>query len=716
LLVACLVLAALACAIGPRPAAASPDVVIADFESASYGDWTVAGTAFGAGPAKGTLPNQQSVTGYRGAGLVDSYNNGDDTTGQLTSPQFQIVRHYINFLVGGGNRPDDEYIALLVNGQIVRKTTGVNDEGLVSKTWDVSEFASKPAQIEIVDSGTGSWGHINVDDIIESDTAGGPIVTIDKAPMPAERALLLTKRYLHFPISEEAPVRLVHFVVNGKIVRWDNIRLADNGIGDYWAFQDFSEFKGSTVDIQVDRLPLGSLALSAVSQDNAIKGASAFYHEAKRPIYHFTSKVGWLNDPNGLVYYQGEYHLFYQHNPFDTQSANKHWGHAVSTDLVHWVELPDAFYPFNDGKSDCEIWSGSAAVDQTNSAGFQQGREKTLLAMFTAAGTPFSQYLSYSTDRGRTWKSYVGNPVVPNIAPGDRDPKIVWDKARNQWILALYLSGNNYALFRSPDSKQWTPLTESLHIGNESECPDFFPINLDGDSNQQKWVFTSASGHYKVGDFDGQTFTAPGPDLQVEYGRDYAVQTYSDIPASDGRRVQIGWLGGSFPGMSFNQQLSFPCVLTLRSTPNGPRLYKYPASEIEKLYGKSFSCSNLALSAGKHTLPGLSGDALDISAEIDPGTSSVTAFTFRGATLAYDAANNRLIGPSGSAPLVPINGHVTLRILVDRSSIEAFGNDGQVAVSSTFEPTAGAPDVELSCQGGSATVVKLTAHNIKSAL
>ncbi len=295
----------------------------------------------------------------------------------------------------------------------------------------------------------------------------------------------------------------------------------------------------------------------------------ALYDETYRPQFHFTARANWLNDPNGLVYDQGEYHLFFQHNPTGIEWGNMTWGHATSRDLVHWEQLPNAIEPDPLGT----IFSGSAVVDRHNSAGFQVGSRPPLVAIYTAAGDtspeskgqPFTQCLAYSNDRGRTWTKYDGNPVLNHIVGGNRDPKVIWHAPTQRWIMALYLDGNEFGLFSSPDLKHWEPI-QTLALPDCSECPDFFPLPVDGDKNHIKWVFTAANGHYLIGSFDGAKFTQEGGPFAADYGANYyAVQTYSDLPESDGRRIQVAWMAippprgfGSTDGRSRRSRGSTP--------------------------------------------------------------------------------------------------------------------------------------------------------------
>ena len=347
------------------------------------------------------------------------------------------------------------------------------------------------------------------------------------------------------------------------------------------------------------------------------------YNEPLRPQFHFTAQAGWINDPNGLVFFAGVYHMFFQHTPFSTQGSAKWWGHAVSTDLVHWRQLKYAIKPDRLG----DIWSGSAAVDWRNTSSFREGDVPPIVAMFTSAGgtspesagQPFTQSLALSADGGTTWQPCAGNPVLGHIVAENRDPRILWHEPTNSWVMALYLDKNDYALFTSPNLKDWTR-TCDVAIPDTSECPDFFPMALDDDPARVKWVFWGANGCYLLGSFDGKTFAHEEGPYRLDSGANfYAAQTWSDIPAADGRRIQIAWMnGGEYPGMPFNQQMSFPCTLSLRTTPAGVRLCQMPFREIECLRESSVTRADLALIPGK-PIDASAGELLDIEAEIEPG-------------------------------------------------------------------------------------------------
>jgi fructan beta-fructosidase len=435
------------------------------------------------------------------------------------------------------------------------------------------------------------------------------------------------------------------------------------------------------------------------------------YHEAYRPQFHFSAAKDWINDPNGLLFYQGEYHLFFQRTPGSLVGGGKTWGHAISTDLLHWKQLDDAITPDALG----QVWSGSAVVDWNNTSGFQTGTEKVLVAMYTAAGNPFTQCLAYSNDRGRTWTKYAGNPVLAHINGGNRDPRLIWYKPSKEWVMALYLDHNSdYALFTSPDLKKWTRI-QTVPIPNAAECPDFFPMNLDGDPSKTMWVMTGANGRYIVGTFDGKAFTNNGQSYAVEHGAScYAVQTFDDIPAADGRRIQIGWMrDGKYPQMPFNQQMSIPCELKLYSTPDGPRLKKYPVREVESLRRKLHDWKESTLQPDTDLLNGLTGDLFDIEAEIEPGASSKTVLNVRGTTVEYDAAAQTL--KCGGHAVLPMQANrIKLRVLVDRTSIETFGNGGTATISTCFLPAEEDRAITLKCSGAAVNVVSLKIYEMKS--
>ncbi len=402
--------------ISTRAARGADDIVLADFEGKDYGDWKTTGEAFGRGPAQGKLPNQMVVTGYKGHGLANSYLGGDGSTGTLTSPAFLINRSYVGFLIGGGGFAGKTCMNLLIDGKVVRTATGSNlipggSEALAPASWDVKEFAGKTGVIEIVDRATGGWGHINVDEIILTDRKPAGV------SQNIQREIVLKQNYLYLPVRTGAKMRRVSLSIDDHIVREFDIELADDE-PQFWASLNVSAWRGKTGVIHVNQLADDSKALESVAQGDEFKNPDNLYREALRPQFHFSPRIGWTNDPNGLVFYQGEYHLFFQHNPYGWAWGNMHWGHAVSPDLVHWTELPIALYPHQYGDW---VFSGSAIVDRDNTAGFKSGDKDVLVAAFASTGR--GECIAYSNDRGRTWTEFAGNPVVRH---NGRDPRLLW--------------------------------------------------------------------------------------------------------------------------------------------------------------------------------------------------------------------------------------------------------------------------------------------------
>jgi sucrose-6-phosphate hydrolase SacC (GH32 family) len=688
---------------------AADDILIADFEGPDYGQWKATGEAFGPGPAQGTLPGQMQVDGYKGKGLVNSFFKGDGSMGTLTSPPFKIERKFIRFLIGGGKDTEKTCMNLLIDGKIVRNATGPNDkpggsETLAPDSWDVSEFAGQNAVIQIVDQATGGWGHINVDQIVQTDRKPPGLLA------NAVREINLEKSYLNLPVKNGGPKRQMSFLVDGQPPRNFEIELAD-GEPDWWAFMDIAPFKGKRAALKLDKLAEDSAGLKAIDQSDEIKNSGTLYREKLRPQFHFSARRGWNNDPNGLVFYQGEYHLFFQHNPYGWNWGNMHWGHAVSRDLVHWQELPGALYPDEHGT----MFSGSAVVDWNNTAGFQTGQEKVLVCMFTAAGKPFTQGIAYSNDRGRTWTKYEGNPVLSHIAAENRDPKVIWYAPQEKWVMALYLDKSDYALFSSKDLKKWEKMSD-VGIPGTSECPEFFEIAVDGNKQNTRWVFYGGNGRYLVGKFDGRAFTPEsGPHALNRGNCFYASQTYNGIPSADGRRVLIPWGTTATPGMPFNQMMGVPVELTLRTTEEGLRLLANPLKELASLRAQSHTIQPQTLNPGDNSLAGVKGELLDLSSELALGDAAELGFKLRGVTVSYDAKKQELSCNGNKAEIKPVEGKIRLRLLVDRTSIDIFGNDGRLYMPMGVIVPSDNLSLEVYSKGGSAKINALEVHELKSA-
>jgi sucrose-6-phosphate hydrolase SacC (GH32 family) len=687
---------------------AADDILIADFEQDSYAPWTASGEAFGPAPAKGTLPGQMHVDGFRGQRLVNTFFKGDKTTGTLTSPEFKIERKFISFLIGGGKDEARLALRLLVDGKVVRSETGLNDrpggsEALAPAWWDVSEFAGKTAVLRIVDEATGGWGHINVDHILQTDTKPKGFL------QNTERSFAATTRYLHIPIKNGAPKRAVTLLVGGQPVVRNDIELAD-AKADWHAAMDVGAWLGKTLLLRVDKLHEDSQALASIRQSETLPDADAIYREPLRGQFHFSPKRGWNNDPNGLVFYNGEYHLFFQHNPYGWAWGNMHWGHAVSKDLVHWQELGDKLSPDEMGP----MFSGSAVVDWKNTSGLGRDGKPPMVLFYTAAGNPAVQCLAYSTD-GRTITKYSGNPVLKQITRGNRDPKVFWHEPIGRWVMVLYVEldrVHTIHFFTSPNLKDWTFTSKTDGF---FECPDFFELPIDGDMARKKWVLLGASSEYRVGTFDGQRFTAETPKLPGHRGKGfYAAQSFSDVP--DGRRLFIGWFQTETKGMAFNQSMTIPLELGLKQTSDGPRLTFMPAKELNVLRAKTHQVGPLALKSNdKNPLDAIRAELVEMRAEFEPKGAGEVAFSIRSVPVIYDAKKQELSVAGHRAPALLIDGKQSLVIYCDRTGLEVFASDGLSYVPMPLNLSAENRSLSVEIRGGAADFSSLDVHELRSA-
>jgi len=459
--------------------------------------------------------------------------------------------------------------------------------------------------------------------------------------------------------------------------------------------------------------------------DKPDKQDKKYYQEKYRPQYHFTPEKNWMNDPNGLVYYAGEYHLFYQYNPNGKEWGFMHWGHAVSKDLIRWEHLPVAIGPDEDSKdkSHATAFSGCAIVDENNTAGLQVGAEKTLLIFYTSFEC--GQRLAYSNDKGRTWKKYDKNPLIPFAKDDARDPKVFFHRPSGNWVMVLYRkpakeTSKGISIYTSKNLINWELQS---HIEGYYECPDLFELPLDGNKEKSKWVLLDASGGYRVGRFDGKTFTPETLKKTLDYGKNfYATQTWSNQP--DGKLIQIAWMrDGEFPDMPFNGQMTFPCELSLRTTKAGPTLCKKPIDAIATLHSKGLikKDKNIIPGLNGNLVGGISGKALHIKAKFDPKSSDGFGFIVRngkkevGTEIRYDSGKKLLSCMGGQATVTPKDSLLTFEILLDWSSIEIFANDGEVVLSSCFTPTEKDDDLTLWTQGGELFVNKIEVYDLKSA-
>jgi len=440
--------------------------------------------------------------------------------------------------------------------------------------------------------------------------------------------------------------------------------------------------------------------------------------EQYRPTFHFTPPAKWMNDPNGMVYYEGEYHLFYQYYPDSTVWGPMHWGHAVSPNMVTWEHLPIALYPDELGY----IFSGSAVIDWKNTSGFGKDGQPPMIAIFThhepkgaASGTKTFQYqsIAYSNDKGRTWTKYAGNPVVPNPGIKDfRDPKVIWDEDSEQWVM-VFAAWDHIKLYGSTNLKDWKHLSDfgkewGTHKG-VWECPDLFPLIVKG-KGEKKWVLL-------------QSLNPGGPKFErdtavwLDYGRDnYAGVTWSDIPKSDGRRLFIGWMSNwdyaqTVPTESWRSAMTIARNLVLKRTSAGLMLFSEPVKELAGLRKASE-----VIEATKNT------DGLSINLAKDKKIIGEVTLNFtipKGAKtkvilelsnskkeqyqIGYDAATNEFFSDRQAAgkiafaenfaskihkaPRFSTNSTIQLHLFFDVASTELFADKGWTVMTDIFFPT-----------------------------
>lgn len=502
--------------------------------------------------------------------------------------------------------------------------------------------------------------------------------------------------------------------------------------------------------------------------------SNAYYAEPHRPQYHFTPEKMWMNDPNGLVFFEGEYHLFYQHYPEANVWGPMHWGHAVSRDLVHWEHLPIALYPDSLGL----IFSGSAVVDWNNTSGFGENGKPPLVAIFThhlmegeKAGRTDYQYqsIAFSNDRGRTWTKYKDNPVIPNTQKikDFRDPKVFWDEDSKQWVM-VFAAYDHVKLWGSPNLKNWQHLSDwgkewGTH-GGVWECPDLFPMTVEG-TGEKKWVLLQSlnpgginggSGtQYFVGNFDGKNFkldpgfspsAADGKVVWLDWGLDnYAGVTWSDVPKSDGRRLFIGWMSNWLyamvvPTEAWRSAMTLPRQLILKKTTAGLRLFSQPVKELEVLRSKSYATENQVFE-GEMDLTGKLGFSsslmeLKLELELPEGTKTDVGIALSNTKgeeyrVGFDAAMNefysdrtkagkadfsdKFAAKRHTAPRVSNNKTLRLHLFFDVASCELFADDGEVVMTNIFFPTEDFSQYKLYSTNGKVKVTRLSAYQLTRA-
>jgi fructan beta-fructosidase len=528
------------------------------------------------------------------------------------------------------------------------------------------------------------------------------------------RRLEVTGSYLHLPIRNVTEGESVDRVLFGKAAKEpERLHVSVDGILQHnvsvilarteaeiswWAYLYIGDIeKGRVLTLQ-KLLPKDSRGMQLIKMSDQLPVAGKAYDETWRPQLHFTAYRGWNNDSNGMIYYNGQYHLFYQSNPVAIEWDNMYWGHAVSDDMLHWKQLPEKLRP-NGGlwleaggrvhssmaRGHCH--SGSGAVDEDNLLGLQENENKTLLAYFTDTGThgswrPF-EALAYSVDGGHRWIYWKENPVINHKG---RDPKVLYHKASGHWILVAYdeeeghkdTPHHGFAFYRSKDLKNWE---RTCLIKGFYECPEFFSLPVDGDPSKTKWVLYDGKGRYLVGDFDGHTFTPLEPDnfSRVHYGAGTG-QCFSNQP--EGRQIYIGCYWQHWektPKSCFQNSMSLPFEMVLRTTPKGIRLFGEPIREIESLRGELMvSESALKAPAGKSLVieEVLKGELADIEIVIENKDSKARSLRlqYRGGGMQLDFENNRL----GDKQVdIEWGDEIRIRLIIDRPFSALTLNGGE---------------------------------------
>jgi len=477
-----------------------------------------------------------------------------------------------------------------------------------------------------------------------------------------DRQFKIEKKYLNIPVGDRARMKLFKINVNGVSKREFPAQLAEDAVN-YWIFIDVTEFKGQTITLSC---PATEKALSRIYQDDRINGEDSLYKESFRPQVHFTVKRGWSNDVNGPIYFNHQYHLFWQAFQFGKSwnTGYMYWGHATSKDMLHWTEHEPALMLDSLGSP----WSGTAVIDKNNDAGWGKN---TMILYYTAFDlTSFKQVqcMAYSTDEGHTFKRYTLNPIIDSnwdMQTNDtRDPKVFYYEPAKIWVMVLF-ERDGMSFYNSTDMKKWQ---KQSHFTGLHECPDFFELPVDGDANNKKWVLHGGSADYFIGSFDGKTFTPETPRMRYATGKSdpdilYAAESFANMP--DNRRVQIAWGRITHPNMPFSQMMLFPTEFSLRTTATGIKLVANPIREIETLHAASYKWANLKAGAANDKLAKFNSGAYHIKAKFTIGQNDSLRLNYNGNEILSIAGNDCKPGDN------------TMEIILDKTSSEIFINGGE---------------------------------------
>ena len=552
--------------------------------------------------------------------------------------------------------------------------------------------------------------------------------------------LKTNNKLLLLPIEESAPEARVNVMQNQKNVSTLHVRLAVNNI-DYYVPFDLSNLDIPALAINVQNVPDFALCWRSFELADEFDTQN---RESHRPVYHFTPPYGWMNDPNGMVYKDGTYHLFYQYNPYGSMWGNMHWGHATSQDLVSWQHQPVAISPDDLGA----IFSGSCVVDKNNTAGF--GKD-AIVALYTSAGERQTQSLAYSIDNGKSFSKYEGNPVLTSEAPDFRDPKVIWYEPTETWIMILAV-GQEMQFFSSANLKDWT-YESSFGEGHGAhggvwECPDLIEVHIEG-SNNKEWVllcninpggpFGGSATQYFIGDFNGKVFNNHSPELTkwMDYGKDhYATVTWSNAP--DNRHIAIAWMSNwqyanQVPTKQFRSANSIPRDLSLVNKEGNLILKSTPSPELEILRGeasnkRSFTVNkdynidklldnNKGLYEIVMTIKNKDAEFIGFRLFNSQGEEVDFCYNLIEGNFSMNRANSGDVSFSKEFPITTIapigkTDEITLRIFADKSSLELFMNDGEYVMTNLVFPSTPYNRANFYSKGGNYEVTSFDVYSL----
>ena len=524
-----------------------------------------------------------------------------------------------------------------------------------------------------------------------------------------------SKKYLLLPVQESAEVSNIKVIGSSRQLKTLNVRLANNHI-DYYVplcLQEFDDEKGLMLDVHVNGTYRTDGGISTFSCWKNMSFSDTFdiqNREQYRPVYHHTPAYGWMNDPNGMFYKDGVWNLYFQHNPYGSQWENMTWGHSTSTDLVHWKFQGDPVQPDALGT----VFSGSAVVDKENTSGFGKG---AVIALYTSAGESQTQSMVYSTDNGKTFTKYEGNPVITSNVPDFRDPHMFWNEDIKKWNMIL-AAGQHMEIYTSDNLKDWK-LESSFgetygNHGGVWECPDLMKMKVRG-TNKEKWMlicninpggpFGGSATQYFIGDFDGHKFTCeskPEVTKWMDYGKDhYATVTFDNAP--EGRRVAIAWMSNwqyanQVPTMQYRSGNSIPRDLGLFEYKGETYCSVVPSPEITAARSKKATKS---LSESCEMVVNLKGNAT-ITLSNDNGEKVVMCYDAKAETFSMDRTKSGKVDFSNdfaATTKAPTYGKISqLRIFIDKSCIEVLDAEGKMAMTNLVFPTK--PYNKVTVKGG----------------